>query len=76
VAAAAGFDLPLSGHTHGGQFFPFTLVVRLAHRYHRGLARVGRMWLYVSAGTGYWGPPHRFWVSSEITVLTLKDSRG
>jgi predicted MPP superfamily phosphohydrolase len=70
-AAAAGFQLQLSGHTHGGQFFPFNLLVRLTHRHHRGLARVGRMWLYVSAGTGYWGPPHRFWIPAEITVLSL-----
>jgi predicted MPP superfamily phosphohydrolase len=71
AAEAAGFDLQLSGHTHGGQFFPFNLVVRLAHRYHRGLVRHGRMWLYVSAGTGYWGPPHRFWIPAEITLLRL-----
>jgi predicted MPP superfamily phosphohydrolase len=71
AAEAAGFDLQLSGHTHGGQFFPFSLVVRLAHRYHRGLVRYRRMWLYVSAGTGYWGPPHRFWIPAEITLLRL-----
>ncbi|MGE5467760.1 MAG: metallophosphoesterase [Ignavibacteria bacterium] len=71
AAAAAGFDLQLSGHTHGGQFFPFSLLVRLTHRYHRGLVRLGRMWLYVSAGTGYWGPPHRFWIPAEIAVLRL-----
>ncbi len=71
AAERAGFDLQLSGHTHGGQFFPFNLVVRLTHRYHRGLVRHGRMWLYVSSGTGYWGPPHRFWVPAEITVLRL-----
>jgi predicted MPP superfamily phosphohydrolase len=67
----AGFQLQLSGHTHGGQFFPFSLLIRLFHKYARGLHRHGRMWLYVNPGTGYWGPPHRFRVPSEITVLTL-----
>src|SRR6266571_2004759 len=71
AAAAAGYDLQLSGHTHGGQFFPFNLVVRLAHRFHRGLSRHGRMWLYVSPGTGYWGPPHRFSIPAEITLIRL-----
>lgn len=71
AAAAEGFDLQLSGHTHGGQFFPFNLLVRLTHRHHRGLVRIGHMWLYVSAGTGYWGPPHRFWIPAEITVVRL-----
>jgi predicted MPP superfamily phosphohydrolase len=71
AAAAARFDLQLSGHTHGGQFFPFNIVVRLAHRYHRGLVRHKGMWLYVNSGTGYWGPPHRFLVPAEITLLRL-----
>ncbi len=70
-AEPAGFDLQLSGHTHGGQFFPFNLVVRLVHRYHRGLYRHGRLWLHVNPGTGFWGPPHRFWVPAEITLLRL-----
>ena len=70
-AERAGFDLQLSGHTHGGQFFPFSLVVRLVHLYARGLHRHGRLWLYVSPGTGFWGPPHRFAVPSEVTLLTL-----
>ncbi len=70
-AEPAGFDLQLSGHTHGGQFFPFSVLIRLFHRYHRGLHKHGRMWLYVNPGTGYWGPPHRFAVPSEITLLIL-----
>ena len=70
-AEKAGFDLQLSGHTHGGQFFPFSLLVGLAHKHLRGLHRRGRLWLYVSPGTGYWGPPHRFGVPSEITLLRL-----
>jgi hypothetical protein len=72
-AAAAGFDLQLSGHTHGGQFFPASLFIGLFHRYARGLARAGRMWIHVSPGTGYWGPAHRFAVPSEVTLLTLTD---
>ncbi|HVE12538.1 MAG TPA: metallophosphoesterase [Elusimicrobiota bacterium] len=73
AAARAGFDLQLSGHTHGGQFFPASLFIGLFHRYTRGLARAGRMWIHVSPGTGYWGPAHRFAVPSEVTLLTLTD---
>lgn len=76
AAARAGFDLQLSGHTHGGQFFPASLFIGLFHRYARGLHRAGRMWIHVSPGTGYWGPPHRFGVPAEITLLTLTDDGG
>jgi predicted MPP superfamily phosphohydrolase len=71
-AAAAGFDLQLSGHTHGGQFFPFSLLVRMTHRYYKGLYRHGALAIYVSRGTGYWGPPLRFGVPAEITLITLR----
>jgi len=72
LGARAGFDLQLSGHTHAGQFFPWTLAVRLVHAPHvAGLSREGRMWVYVSAGTGSWGPPVRFGTSPEITLVTL-----
>lgn len=72
AGAAAGFDLQLSGHIHGGQFFPWNLLVGLAHPFGLGLHRVEqRMWLYVSAGTGYWGPPSRLGVPAEITSLRL-----
>jgi predicted MPP superfamily phosphohydrolase len=71
TAAPAGFDLQLSGHTHGGQFLPWNFFVRLQQPYTAGLHRVGRMWLYVSRGTGYWGPPKRFGAPSEITELLL-----
>jgi uncharacterized protein len=64
-------NLVLSGHTHGGQFFPFTLLVRLAEPFVAGLYRVGESWLYVNRGTGYWGPPTRFLVPPEITLITL-----
>lgn len=72
AAERAGFHLQLSGHTHGGQFFPFSVLVRLVHRYARGLHRHGRLALYVNPGTGFWGPPHRFAVPSEISLLTLR----
>lgn len=69
----AGFDLQLSGHTHAGQFFPWTLAVRLVHAPHvAGLSRRGRMWVYVSAGTGTWGPPVRFGTSPELTLICLR----
>jgi hypothetical protein len=73
AAERAGFDLQLSGHTHGGQFFPVSLLIGFFHKYSRGLERHGRMRVYVSPGTGYWGPAHRFAVPAEITLLTLTD---
>jgi len=72
LGARAGFDLQLSGHTHAGQFFPWTLAVRLVHAPHvAGLSREGAMQVYVSAGTGSWGPPVRFGTSPEITLIRL-----
>jgi predicted MPP superfamily phosphohydrolase len=72
AAEQAGFDLQLSGHTHAGQFFPWTLAIHLVHGPHAaGLSRRGRMWVYVSAGTGTWGPPVRFGTTPELTVLRL-----
>jgi hypothetical protein len=70
-AERLGFDLQLSGHTHGGQFFPWSVLMPLAYKYYRGLNRHGRMWIFVSSGTGYWGPAHRFTVPSEIALLRL-----
>jgi predicted MPP superfamily phosphohydrolase len=70
-AEAAGYHLQLSGHTHGGQFWPWNFLVRLQQPFTAGLARLGRMWVYTSRGTGYWGPPMRFGVSSEITLIRL-----
>ncbi len=71
AAARAGFDLQLSGHTHGGQFWPWMFFVRLQQPFTAGLHRLGRMWIYISRGTGYWGPPKRFGAPSEITLLEL-----
>jgi predicted MPP superfamily phosphohydrolase len=69
---AAGCDLQLSGHTHSGQYFPFNLLIGFFHRFPRGLHRFEKMWIYVNQGTGYWGPPLRTAVPSEITLMTLK----
>jgi hypothetical protein len=71
AAAAAGFDLQLSGHTHGGQFFPWNFFVPLQQPYVAGLKRLRRMWIYISRGTGYWGPPKRFGAPSEITRVRV-----
>ena len=74
AAQAAGYDLQLSGHTHGGQYFPFNLLVRLFQPFVAGLHRLESMWLYVSRGTGYWGPPLRLCAPAEITLLELQPS--
>jgi len=71
AAASVGFDLQLSGHTHGGQFWPWNLLVGLQQPFTAGLHRLGRLWVYTSRGTGYWGPPKRFGAPSEITLLRL-----
>ncbi len=71
AAAEAGFDLQLSGHTHGGQFFPWNLFVPLQQPFVAGLHRVRALWVYTSRGTGYWGPPKRFGAPSEITLVRL-----
>jgi predicted MPP superfamily phosphohydrolase len=71
AAARAGFDLQLSGHTHGGQFLPWNFFVRLQQPFTAGLARLGKLWVYTSRGTGYWGPPKRLGAPSEITRLRL-----
>jgi predicted MPP superfamily phosphohydrolase len=70
-AQAAGADLQISGHTHGGQFWPWNLFVRLQQPFTAGLHRLGSMWIYISRGTGYWGPPMRFGIPSEITRIRL-----
>ena len=71
AAADAGFDLQLSGHTHGGQFWPWNLFVPLQQPFTAGLHRLQSLWVYTSRGTGYWGPPKRFGAPSEITQLRL-----
>ena len=71
AAADAGFDLQLSGHTHGGQFWPWNHFVKLQQPFTAGLHRLHNLWVYTSRGTGYWGPPKRFGAPSEITHLRL-----
>ena len=71
AAADAGFDLQLSGHTHGGQFLPWNFLVRLQQPFTAGLHRWRGLWVYTSRGTGYWGPPKRLGAPSEITRLRL-----
>ena len=72
-AAAAGIDLQLSGHTHGGQIWPFHYLVRLDQPALAGLTHHGaRTLLYTSRGTGFWGPPFRVFAPSEITLLVLR----
>jgi predicted MPP superfamily phosphohydrolase len=72
-AVLAGVDLQISGHTHGGQIWPFNFLVRLEQPAVHGLSRHGdRTQLYTSRGTGFWGPPFRVFAPSEITLLTLR----
>ncbi len=70
-AAEHRVALQLSGHTHGGQIFPFNYLVHLAQPYVEGLHDHAGTMLYVSSGTGYWGPPMRLAVPAEITELAL-----
>ncbi|MEU2067240.1 metallophosphoesterase [Streptomyces anulatus] len=75
-AAAHGIDLQLSGHTHGGQIWPFHYLVRLDQPAVAGLSSHGaRTLLYTSRGTGFWGPPFRVFAPSEITLLVLRSPR-
>jgi len=70
-AARHGVSLTLSGHTHGGQIWPFSWLVALVQPYIAGLHRLGDAQLYVSRGTGFWGPPMRVFAPAEITLLRL-----
>lgn len=71
-AIEEGVDFQISGHTHGGQIWPFNKVVGLVSRWVVGLYREGRTQIYVSPGTGYWGPPMRIGTSAEITKIVLR----
>jgi predicted MPP superfamily phosphohydrolase len=64
--------LQLPGHTHGGQLWPFTYLVRLQQPFVAGLDRLGELFIYTSRGTGYWGPPMRLGAPAEITRITLR----
>ncbi len=71
------FQLQLSGHTHKGQIFPFSIPVRLRYRYYAGLFSLGQgSKIYTSRGTGTWGPPLRLFSPAEVTILTIKGSEG
>ncbi len=70
-AAAHGVDLQLSGHTHGGQMWPFHEVVRLVQPSLAGLSAIDSTQLYVSRGAGFWGPPVRVGAPPDVTVVTL-----
>ena len=70
-ATKAGVDLQLSGHVHNGQLVPFNWLARLDQPYIAGLYRAGGTMIYVSAGTGYWGPPMRVGSRAEITRIEL-----
>ncbi|QPP06905.1 metallophosphoesterase [Streptomyces bathyalis] len=71
-----GVDLQLSGHTHGGQIFPFHLVVALANPTVAGLERYGDTQLYVTRGAGSWGPPVRVGADPDVTVVQLASKQA
>lgn len=70
-AAAKNYDLLLAGHTHGGQYIPWSWIVHLVFRFARGLYRTGNLLVYVNDGTGYWGAPLRIGTRPEITILDV-----
>jgi uncharacterized protein len=74
-AAARGVDLQLSGHTHGGQMWPFHYIVRAGQPSLAGLSTVDETQLYVTRGAGFWGPPLRVGAPPDITVLSLESGR-
>jgi predicted MPP superfamily phosphohydrolase len=65
------YDLQLSGHTHGGQFFPANILIHLFQPVVAGLHRFGGLQVYVNRGTGWWGPPMRSPARGEVTLLRL-----
>jgi predicted MPP superfamily phosphohydrolase len=70
-AAEVGYDLQLSGHTHGGQYIPWNYFATIGQPFVKGLHKYKDTWIYVSQGTGYWGPPLRIGTRSEITFIKL-----
>jgi predicted MPP superfamily phosphohydrolase len=74
-ASRAGVDLVLSGHTHGGQIWPFSYLVYLQQPYVRGLKELNGTRLYLSSGTGFWGPPMRLGTTAEIALITLRSDQ-
>jgi hypothetical protein len=72
LAAETGFQAQLSGHTHGGQFFPWNFLIGLFQRYAKGLYNIEGLKLYVNQGTGYWGPSLRLGTYCELAEITLR----
>lgn len=75
AASEVGYDLQISGHTHGGQYFPWSMFVTLGQPYVSGLHKHHNTWIYVNRGTGYWGPPMRLGVPSEVTLFTFTNQK-
>jgi len=75
-ADRAGILLQLSGHTHGGQYFPWSVIIPLFYNFPSGLRRYKHLWIYTSVGTGFWGPPNRFLRPKELTLLVLKQTHN
>jgi uncharacterized protein len=73
-ARAAGVDLQLSGHTHGGQLWPFDYAIRLDQPAVQGLSRVGDTQLFITSGAGFWGPPMRIGARPEVAVIELRSA--
>ena len=73
AAVQNDYVLQLSGHTHGGQFIPWKYLIPLQQPYITGLYRIKKTWLFVSNGTGYWGPPLRLDAPAEIVLVTLQE---
>lgn len=71
TASVSGIDLQLSGHTHGGQFFPWNFFVGLVQKYAKGLYRINHLQLYVNQGAGYWGPSVRLGTYCELAEIVL-----
>jgi hypothetical protein len=74
-AESAGIDLMLSGHTHNGQIFPFTLMVKARYKFIQGIYQLGNMFIHVNQGTSTWGPKMRLGTHNEITLITLKPTQ-
>jgi predicted MPP superfamily phosphohydrolase len=73
VAEAAGFSLQLSGHTHLGQFIPWSWMARRIYRqFVYGLSRLGNLQVFTSSGAGTWGPPLRLGSNPEIVMLEFQ----
>jgi hypothetical protein len=73
VAEAAGVSLQLSGHTHVGQFIPWSWMARRIYRqFVYGLSRIGKMQVFTSSGAGTWGPPLRLGSNPEIVMLEFE----